>query len=492
MEKKEAGYDRAILLLRLTMGIGLFLIWLTAFVILERDFQSTREREEANLLRLSQSVTEQLHGKLDKIHLSLKLLDQYLSGKSQADPHGEKGFVELVNVLRDHGEVRLDFRLIDDSGGIYAIPTEATEEAAAYVGGRDFVQSQRGAKAPSFYLGDPFVSPLTKRWAIPISYPLAHPRRGISLLLAIIDFQELDSLYTPILPEGEGALSILRSDGMVLYRLPYDPALVGKPFKDQRYYQIMREHDFGVFSLNHQDLGGKRRFIAYGSLSSYPLRVAISQDYQSAFFHLAIRNGLGFLALIGGSIVLLLLSRRLRVLLSSLKEAKLKIERISREDSLTGLANRGYFLSRLRQEMERSDRYGEPLALAILDIDFFKDINDFYGHPEGDRVLREIAAVLSGALRSGDLVGRLGGEEFGILLAQASRESSLAALERIREQMKSVLLPEGPGRRRGTPTLSAGICLRPPEGPTLDAWYQAADAALYRAKQNGRDRVELG
>jgi diguanylate cyclase (GGDEF)-like protein/PAS domain S-box-containing protein len=164
-------------------------------------------------------------------------------------------------------------------------------------------------------------------------------------------------------------------------------------------------------------------------------------------------------------------------------------------DGLTGLWNRAHFDSRLADEIAAATRHGRPLALAMLDLDHFKRINDTFGHPFGDQVLQEVAAALTRTVRTSDLVCRYGGEEFVAILRETGAEAALLSAERLRAAMAKLSL-EAKGQHVPV-TISLGVAaLEPPYdskhelGPVQ--LVGAADAALYEAKRAGRDRVVLG
>jgi diguanylate cyclase (GGDEF)-like protein len=150
----------------------------------------------------------------------------------------------------------------------------------------------------------------------------------------------------------------------------------------------------------------------------------------------------------------------------------------ARTDPLTGLANRRVWNERLDQEMERARRTGEPLAVAVLDLDYFKRFNDSFGHPAGDELLRQVAHAWAAALRPTDLLARLGGEEFGVLLPEADVGAATAILDRLR-----AVVPLGQ-------SVSIGLVIAREE--ERDQTMQRADDALYGAKATGRDRIVTG
>jgi len=157
-------------------------------------------------------------------------------------------------------------------------------------------------------------------------------------------------------------------------------------------------------------------------------------------------------------------------------------------DELTGLYNVRHLQQRFSEEWKRAERHREPLAIAMLDVDHFKLVNDQHGHDVGDAVLREISARLKSSVRDTDLVARYGGEEFVVLLPSTQLAGALVVVERIRKAVASRRF-ETP-RARLDVTASIGLALYPSRGVTSkDQLLRAADAALYRAKEEGRDRI---
>ncbi|MDA1260161.1 MAG: diguanylate cyclase [Planctomycetota bacterium] len=174
-----------------------------------------------------------------------------------------------------------------------------------------------------------------------------------------------------------------------------------------------------------------------------------------------------------------------------LRNRERKFRGLSSRDPLTGIANRRIMMERLEESWSRVQRHHEPLAIAVADVDHFKVVNDKFGHPTGDRVLKQVAQVLRTSLRGEDTVGRWGGEEFMILLPLQGLVSAKAALERCRVQIQSAPVESEDGRPVRV-TASFGLALLPGDpATTIQELVAAADAALYRAKRNGRNRVEV-
>lgn len=159
-------------------------------------------------------------------------------------------------------------------------------------------------------------------------------------------------------------------------------------------------------------------------------------------------------------------------------------------DGLTGILNRRSFLNRIREERSAGKRHNYPSCLAMIDIDHFKQVNDTHGHPAGDSVLIQVAAVLSAAIRAEDVVGRYGGEEFIIFLRHSPLEAAWTVLDRIRETIAARPFPvETPGGNLDLSlSISGGIAELSNE-QDVEGTIAAADAALYEAKRSGRNQV---
>ena len=178
------------------------------------------------------------------------------------------------------------------------------------------------------------------------------------------------------------------------------------------------------------------------------------------------------------------------------KELEAKLRLTANTDPLTKAYNRRYFMEAAEQEIYRVRRYGHPFALLSMDLDRFKSINDTHGHAGGDETLRRFVAAVSGIIRANDVLARLGGEEFCVLLPDTDSEGALAIAERIRSEIEAIRVVWS-GTAFGF-TTSVGVAVWEPgsngEGdcPTLDTLLKTSDEALYRAKHGGRNQVVMG
>ena len=173
------------------------------------------------------------------------------------------------------------------------------------------------------------------------------------------------------------------------------------------------------------------------------------------------------------------------------------LEERVRLDPMTQVANRLALGEAMQREWEQARLRGMPLALLMIDVDYFKAYNDHYGHVAGDRCLQRVAQALASAVqRAGELAARYGGEEFAVLLPDSDELRAVAVAHRLREAVRELALEHQASPCGAQVTISVGVaCVRPADGQPLEhaqtTLFQQADEALYRAKQAGRDRVAL-
>ena len=219
-------------------------------------------------------------------------------------------------------------------------------------------------------------------------------------------------------------------------------------------------------------------------------------NLDSALVRLKTRSGREFWAELSGRIVELDGQRCSLVGIfdvTAQKDLEQQLRALATSDSLTGAANRRHFVEQASRERERALRSGAPLSLCLFDADHFKGINDQFGHVAGDHVLTAMAQAAKGALRASDLLGRLGGEEFAILLPDTDLAGALVVAERVRAAVAATEVQSGevPSAQVAAPirvTISLGVAERRGD-ESIETLLKRADRALYVAKDQGRDRV---
>jgi diguanylate cyclase (GGDEF)-like protein len=202
-------------------------------------------------------------------------------------------------------------------------------------------------------------------------------------------------------------------------------------------------------------------------------------------------SDMGFKAVDYGTVIdAVLLSLALADRVRITQNEKLIAQKEANTDAMTGLENRKAYYDTSAHETQRAQRYGTPLSVLMLDIDYFKQINDTYGHIEGDKVLKCLASILQAQLRESDHAFRMGGEEFLLLLPNTHTADALVLAQRIRYEVENTHLTCGD--KAIFFTVSIGVCeYQPTVDQTIESVERKADEALYRAKNGGRNQVSL-
>jgi diguanylate cyclase (GGDEF)-like protein len=175
----------------------------------------------------------------------------------------------------------------------------------------------------------------------------------------------------------------------------------------------------------------------------------------------------------------------------TLIDGRVQLKQLATTDSLTGILNRRSFFESAEIQFDRFKRYKERFSFVIIDIDNLKTINDTYGHPAGDHSILLLTDTINGEKRSSDVIGRLAGDEFGIVLPNTSAGRALDVLTRIQEVLGDTIV-ESPNKRQFQVSFSAGVTQARKADESFDELYRRADKALLAAKQSGRNRIEIG
>ena len=293
-----------------------------------------------------------------------------------------------------------------------------------------------------------------------------------------------------VIPFSAAAVSLLNGDQLSF--------VAGHRFSEEGHLSAfsLPDRPLSLASLPAQDLGTTIEFLS---------RNSIVQDYLGGEKFLSWMNVplvlrgklFGFLSM-GNQIAQAYNDSEVNLAKSFADEVSIAIEnaRLFKEiqtlaitDGLTGLYNRRHFYQMANLEFIRSSRYNRPLSLLMIDVDWFKRINDTYGHLVGDRALREMAQTCLLKIRGGDLVGRYGGEEFAVLLPETHEASALALAERLRQRIADAPLITDQGQV--VITVSIGVVQKDDDCSDLEELLRRSDEALYHAKNAGRNCVRV-
>jgi diguanylate cyclase (GGDEF)-like protein len=371
---------------------------------------------------------------------------------------------------------------------------------------REYFEHHRTHSDRGPYIGPPVRSKSTGEWIITVSRRINLPDGNFGgVALATINMTYFRSFYDLFSIGDRGAIFIANERGILLLRRPFDASKLGRDIsKLPLFHDYLPKSDSGTAVIKSgQD--GVVRINSYRRIEEYPLVVsaALSQDeiLENWFSDACIQVSAG------GVLVLLIgflgyrmirqidlrskIAGKLEETSNELKISNDILAHLVMQDGLTGLANRRYFDEALAEEFNRAQRGESTLGLLMIDVDFFKQYNDIYGHVAGDECLKKIAHTLTMAMRrAGDVAARYGGEEFVVLLPGTDLVGVVAVAEGIRLAVEALGIPHS-GNPLDVVTVSIGVEAFSPihlENEAVEL-VESADKALYKAKESGRNKV---
>jgi diguanylate cyclase (GGDEF)-like protein len=372
---------------------------------------------------------------------------------------------------------------------------------------REYFRYHREHPGRAVHIGKPVRSRSSGDWVLPVSRRLEHPDGSFAgVALGTVSIAFFADLYESFDVGREGVIFLALDDGTLVYRRPFNAALIGTSVRNGPIFRMVQSSGPGGTAMLRSNIDGVVRLYSYRRLDGLPLLVASAQskqeilaEWEQSTLTMSAATMLAVLLLagIGARLVRQIMIRdqleaELRIAEEHLQERNQELTVLATNDGLTGIANRRHFEETLRLELKRARRTGAALSLVLLDVDFFKKYNDHYGHVAGDDCLRQVAGALRACLaRPTDLAARYGGEEFAIVLPATGRVGARYVAERVRLAVTDLGIAHAE-HPLGIATISAGVCTwHAGEGEDVDpdALVRRADALLYRAKANGRNRV---
>ena len=478
-------------LLTTILGLSLVAIWLVFAAILYESY-STEWRSATLFTSNVASLLEQ------DIARNIELYD--LSLKSTVAAFEDPEVAKLPAALRQR--VLFDRSanasglgstlLLDPTGAVIA---DSHSEVPRSWNGADqtfFKIHASGKFERELFISHPFKNPLQQDlWTIGLSRRLDNPDGSFAgIALGTLKLSYLANLFGSVeMPPGTSIL-LTNDDGTVLMRSPF--AYIGNDVSGSEVFRRMSLNRSGSL-IGRSSFDGVEKLFAYRRVGRLPVTLSISipvSQFLDSWRWRMTFVAIGFAAL---SLLIGILAITLGTELQKRALAEQTLSNLAATDGLTALANRRHFDEILELEWRRAIRDRRPLAMLMIDGDFFKAYNDSYGHLEGDQALRAIAGALRDSIqRPADLVARFGGEEFSVLLPDTDLDGALAIAEGIRAAVSRLERAHvGSPFGRLTVSIGAASCLPLELGGALGL-VQAADFALYEAKESGRDRVATG
>lgn len=358
----------------------------------------------------------------------------------------------------------------------------------------------------ALFIGAPALAPGSGDWVLPLSRRLVKRDGSFGgIALATVPIALLRNFPGEVQIGQQGRLLLALESGPLVLAFPQNELAPGQDMRTNPAFMLWRQHKGAPGeAIRPAAAPAGETLYSYRRVAGYPLMVALGRPTSEL---LASWWDSAYLSTAGVSLLLLVqlwlgirlygqialrdrLEKDRRSLQKLLVKKSRSLRRQALKDALTGVANRRQFDVRLHWQFSRAIDEGTPLALVMLDVDYFKKYNDRYGHPAGDECLKAVANCVSGGRRrSDDLAARLGGEEFAILLPNTGLRGAIAVAEAIRKRVAAHQMTHVTGSSHSV-TVSCGVhALVPIEGMTAAELVDAADRALYLAKTSGRNRV---
>ncbi|WP_074013109.1 GGDEF domain-containing protein [Candidatus Sodalis sp. SoCistrobi] len=472
---------------------------------LYHTYQLALWRSQNNILNLTQALSQHANDTFMQAELLLTDLAQRITHDGLDAVEQAQLHPLFTAKMRDLPQVRGIF--LYDAAGRMVATSDAALPANTDFTDRDYYRYHRDHNDTQLHIGKVIRSRLSGGLILPVSLRINHPDgscfAGVLLESVVIDY--FRHFYARFVIDDDSTLMMMLNNGTVLYRHPYNERAIGSSISaSPLYQQHIDQQTSGVMTgaLNNHD---PRKIYSFTHLQQFPVAITTGMSLnqalvdwrQDAISHvILVVIFLALLSLLAISFIRQIRSRmrveeELRHAQRELRKLNQSLEHLARRDGLTGLYNRRHFDLALTDEFNRAVASHESLGIILLDIDFFKQYNDLYGHVAGDNCLKRIGEALKALpLRHRDRVARYGGEEFIILLPQTDAAGAREVAQRVYEAITGLAI-----RHQASPTgaltPSIGVYVGQPairdESPSR--MVSRADTALYQAKGEGRNRI---
>jgi len=490
LPRLQSAWSRSSRLIVLQAVGGAILLWCLVAYSIYRSREDAIQTRRAVMAQTVSAAQEQASQTFTLQRVALQAADRWIAKHPKSNPSYDPEFFQLIDGFKKSSGGRVDVRMVTRDNKLAFAPYRA-EAAATDVSDREYVLAQKDPKRRGFHISAPVVGRVNKTWGIPVSVPVSTSEGSIALLFGAIDVDIL------LKQRGDGAefagttLAWIRDDGTLIARRPFEPQVMGMSVAGTANWRDhLSQRQSGVFISEKSPVDGRAKLLAFSHLDEYPVIVMIAvplDDVLSPWQRqtaMWLVFALALTAAIGAITYRLIRAVHLgEQALVDLEQANHELMVLSITDKLTQVFNRVKLDEVLRAEMNRASRYGTPLSVALVDLDFFKQVNDDFGHTVGDEVLIRTADILRANVRGEDTVGRWGGEEFMIILPQTEPDQATSVAEKIREAIESENFAHV-GRRTASFGVTGFI-----QGDSEVTILARTDRALYAAKSQGRNRV---
>ena len=478
---------------RLALGATALVICTAALIALA-SYQSRLQYEEqarVTTQNLTRTLEAAIGGTLDKANLALAhLIDEYARQRAQGSVDAQ-AMMDLIAMESAHHAYLEDLRLADAQGNVMFDRDSRAGQRLSLADRSYFLRLRQNPQLGTL-LSKPLRSRIDNKLVVVLARAIvAKDGRFDGVALAIISVANLSQALNQ-LEIGEKGYATLRDEDLgIIARYP-EPIGIGAVTGDSTVSLQLRElvqsgRPAGSIHVV-TPFDGVERIASFRRIANYPLYLVVglaASDYLREWRVVTLANALlaALLAALTAVLAWMLHHSRQREMLT------LEILRKqARSDFLTELNNRRCFLELAEAELARTVRYGGALSMLMIDIDHFKAVNDRFGHKCGDLVLKALARIFRDTLREVDIVGRIGGEEFAILLPATDGAQALDVAERLRQIIAdSEVKFDGGGSTSFT--VSVGIATLSERDNSVDTLLSLADRAMYQAKQTGRNKV---
>lgn len=499
------GRQRFTLVFQLAASAGILILSLVLINGLHiwQAYHQAMTRSQTTTALLAQALTQHANDTFVQAEATLEALATSIEQQGESPARLSR----LQQLFREKttGSPTIAGISLFDADGRMTVTSANSLPIRNHYADRDYFIYHRDHPGSDIHIGQVIRGRITDKLILPLSRRLNHPDGSFAgVLLESVMINHFRSFYAKFTVSDDSTLTMLLNNGTILYHHPYNEKIIGTNIANSPLFKdSIRHNQSGTFNSAAPD-DQQPMIYSYAHLRQFPVIITtgLSLDQSLADWrHDAISHivmTVIFITMI--SLICRLLMRQLRARMrielelihaqQELRKLNLSLQKLARSDGLTGLFNRRHFDLVLNNEFKRAMVSRRPLGLILLDIDFFKQYNDIYGHVAGDDCLQRLGGALRTIpLRQRDLIARYGGEEFIILLPETDKTGTLTVARRIHNSITALNIPH-----RGSPigiiSPSIGVYVGLPSSPdTPSKLITKADTALYEAKRQGRNRI---